>query len=431
MTKAQKTLRELRERQSKERQRMAELGAAESLTDETRAELDTIEGGTPDLERQLRAATVAADVEETEQRDAAKNGEGADLQDTEDRERAELRAKARMGRYVQAAVEMRAVDGVEGELNEAVGIASNRFPLELLAPPEMRAVQTEDRATTAADIQTMPRTWLDRLFAETAAMRLGITMESVPAGSASFPVTSDGASAAQRGKDQAAADTAWTVSVVEMAPKRNAATLKFSIEDTARIPGLESALTRDLRMALTEGIDRAIFTGDSGATPNAGDIVGLQGAAITETTLTQANKIKGPETLAAFTGLVDGIHANMLSDLNVVSAVGAYRLWENTIINTTTATNNQTLAAFLRLAGLSWSARGSIEDATTNNKFGAFIGRRQGIDGAGVAAVWEAGELIRDPYTDAAKGTVHLTMCWLWDFGLPRTANFQRIKFVT
>ncbi len=163
----------------------------------------------------------------------------------------------------------------------------------------------------------MPRRWLDRLFAETAAMRLGVTMESVPVGAASFPVTTAGAAAAQRGKDQAAADTAWTVGVTELKPKRNAATLKFSIEDTARIPGLESALTRDLRMALTEGIDRAIFIGDSGANPNAGDIVGLTTAAnLTETTLTQANKIKGPETLTAFTNLVDGIHAGMLSDLN-------------------------------------------------------------------------------------------------------------------
>ena len=283
----------------------------------------------------------------------------------------------------------------------------------------------------AADTMTAPRTWLDRLFAETAAMRLGITMESVPAGSASFPVTTAGASAAQRGKDQAAADTAWTVGVTELKPKRNAATLKFSIEDTARIPGLESALTRDLRMALTEGVDRAMFIGDSGANPNAGDIVGLQGAAITETTLTQANKIKGPETLAAFTAMIDGIHASTLGDLNIVAAVGSYRLWENTIINVTTATNNQTLAAFLRLAGLSWAARGSIEDATSNGDFAAFVGRRMGIDGAGVAAVWDAGELIRDPYTDAAKGTVHLTLCWLWDFGLPRTSNFQRLKFVT
>ena len=430
MTPAQTKLRELRARQSRERGRVAALAIADELTDETRAELDTIETGTPDLERQLRAATSAVETEETEQRDAAAtdNKEGLD---TEDRERVELRSKARLGRYVLAAMENRAVDGAEGELNAAVGIGANRFPLELLAPPERRVARIEDRETTAVDIQTMPRTWLDRLFAETAAMRLGITMESVPAGSASFPVTTAGASAAQRGKDQAAADTVWTVGVTELSPKRNAATLKFSIEDTARIPGLESALTRDLRAALTEGIDRTVFLGDSGATPNAGDIVGLQGAGITETTLTQSNKVKGPETLAAFLAMIDGIHANTLGDLNVVSAVGAYRLWENTIINVTTATNNQTLAAFLRLAGLSWAARGSIEDATANGDFAAFVGRRMGIDGAGVAAVWDAGELIRDPYTDAAKGTVHLTLCWLWDFGLPRTSNFQRLKFVT
>ena len=425
MTPAQTKLRQLRERQSKERGRVAELAIADALTDETRTELDTIEVGTPDLERQIRAATVVVEAEETEQRDAAATGNKDGL-DTEDRERLELRSKVRMGRYVLAAMENRAADGAEGELNAAVGIGANRFPLELLAPPAQRA---EDRATTDADIQTMPRTWLDRLFAETAAMRLGITMESVPAGSATFPVTTAGASAAQRGKDQSAADTAWTVGVTELTPKRNAATLKFSIEDTARIPGLESALTRDLRMALTEGVDRAIFLGDSGATPNAGDIVGLQTAAIDETTLTQTNKIKGPETLSAFLDLIDGIHANTLGDLNVVSAVGAYRLWETTAINSTSTVT--TLAKFLRDAGLSWAARGSIEDATANGDFAAFVGRRMGIGGAGVAAVWDAGELIRDPYTDAAKGTVHLTMCWLWDFGLPRPSNFQRLKFVT
>ena len=429
MTDAQNRLRELRERQSKERQRMAELGGAESLIDETRAELDAIEKGTPDLERQLRAATIAVETEESEQR-AAGESAGRPEGDAEDRERAALRGKARMGRYVQAAIEMRSVDGAEGELNAAVGIGANRFPLELLAPLAQR---TEDRETTAVDTQVMPRTWLDRLFAETAAMRLGITMESVPAGSASFPVTTAGASAAQRGKNEAAGDTAWTVGVTELKPKRNAATLKFSIEDTARIPGLEGALTRDLRMALTEGIDRAIFIGDSGATPNAGDIIGLNAAAITETTITQTNKVKGPETLAAFVDQLDGIHATMLSDLNVVAAVGAGRLWEKTVLSvgSETASVFKTQAQFLREAGLSWSIRGSIEDTTTNNKFGAFIGRRKGIDGAGVAAVWEAGELIRDPYSDAAKGTVHLTLCWLWDFGLPRTSNFQRLKFVT
>ena len=429
MTTNQKRLRELRERQSKERGRMAELALLETLSDEHRTELDTIEKGTSDLERQLRAATIAAEDEEAEQR-AAGAAARAPEGDAEMRERAELRNKVKLGGYIAAAIEQRSADGAEAEYNAALGISGNRFPLELLAPPEHRAARVEVRATTDVDTMTTPRRWLDRLFAGTAAERVGVTMESVPVGSASYPVTTAGASAAQRQRStDSAADAAWTVGVTEMKPKRNAVRLLFSIEDAARIPGLESALTRDLRMALTEGVDRAIFLGDATATGTDADITGLQTAAITEATVTQANKVLGPGTLAAFTGLVDGIHAMSMADLKVVAAVGAWRLWENTIINSTA--DNMTLAAFLRMAGLSWSARGEIETATSNGDFGAFIGRGMGIDGAGVAAIWEAGELIRDPYSGAAKGEVALTLCYLWDFALPRASSFARIKFVT
>ena len=433
MTAAQKRLRELRNRQSTERGRMAELALVDDLTDETRGELDTIERGTPDLERQLRAATVAVEAEESEQR-AAGDAAAAPGGDAEDRERAELRGKITLGGYLSAAVEMRAANGAEAEYLAAremppIGRSGgSAFPLELLAPPERRAPRVEDRATTNVDTTMMPRTWLDRLFAGTAAERIGITMESVPAGVASFPVTTAGASAAQRQRStDSAADAPWTISVLELKPKRNAVRLLFSIEDAARIPGLESALTRDLRMALTEGVDRAIFLGDATATGNDADIVGLNTAAITEVAITQANKILGPGTLEAFTGMVDGIHANGLGDLRIVSAVGAWRLWEETIINATA--ENQTLAAFLRTAGLSWSARGEIGTATADGDFGAFVGRGMGIDGAGVAGIFEAGELIRDPYSGAAKGEVAITLCYLWDFGLPRLSNWQRIAF--
>ena len=420
MTPAQKKLKDLRERQSRERQKMAEFGLADSLTDEQRSELDTIEAGTPDLERQVRAATVAVEQEEAEQR-AAGDRVRKPEDDAEARELADLRGRIALGRYVAAAVEQRSADGAELEYNQARGIAGNRFPLELLAPP------VEVRATTDTDTQTMPRRWLDRLFAGTAADRLGITMESVPAGVASFPLTTAGASATQRGRSEAAADAAWTIGVTELKPSRNAVRLVFSIEDAARIPGLEAALTRDLRMALTEGVDRAIFLGDTGANENTADVTGLNTASITETEITQANKVLGPGTLSAFTGMVDGIHAMGLGDLRVVSAIGAWRLWEDTVINA--AADNMTLAAFLRGAGLSWSSRGEIETATADGDFAAFVGRARGIEGAGVAAVWEAGELIRDPYSGAAKGEVALTLCYFWNFGLPRPANFQRVKF--
>ena len=423
MTKAQKRLRELRERQSKERGRMAELALADELSDEQRAELDGIEKGTPDLERQLRAAQVAVDTEEAEQRDAgdkARQPEG----DAEDRERAELRAKVKLAGYVSAAVEQRAADGAEAEYNAAIGIAGNRFPLELLAP-------VEERATTDTDTATTPRRWLDRLFAETAATSLGVTMESVPAGAASFPVTTAGASAAQRGRSEAAADAAWTLGITELKPTRNAVRLLFNVEDAARIPGLESALTRDLRMALSEGIDRAIFLGDDGANENSADITGLETATgLTEKTITQAAKVKGTDVLEAFAELVDGKHATGPGQLRTVLAVPANTLWAHTEVKTG-ASVDTTIAEYLRRWGMSWMAREGLSDATTNGKFGGYVGLGRGLAGAGVAAVWEAGELIRDPYSGASKGEVALTLSYLWNFGLPRASNFARIKFVT
>ena len=225
-------------------------------------------------------------------------------------------------------------------------------------------------------------------------------------------------------------DTSWEIGVTELKPKRNAATLKFSIEDTARIPGLESALTSDLRMALVEGIDLAIFLDDSGGTGAASNIVGLQTAPdVVEKTITQTNKLKGPNVLELFAGLIDGKAAMTQAQLKTVMSVGANTLWAHTLANTGNSVDT-TIGEFLTRFGLMWVTRADIEATTAAGEFGAFVGLGRGLEGAGVAALWEAGELIRDPYTDAAKGTVHLTLCWLWDFGLPRPANFARIKFV-
>ena len=428
MTPAQKKLKELRERQSRERQRMAELGLADSLTDETRAELDTIEAGTPDLERQLRAATAAVEAEETAQLERR-----TETPDGEERERRELRGKVALHRYMAAALEARAADGAEAEYNAALGLSGSRFPLELLAPERRVETGLEKRETTDASAATMQGEWLDRLFAETAAMRVGVSMRSVMPGVAAYPVTTAGASAAQRGRGEAAADSAWTVGVTEIKPTRNAARVLFSEEDTMRLPGLEDALRRDLGMAMTEGIDRAIFLGDAGASEDAADITGLTTATgIVEKTLTQAQKVQPGATLAAFTDLIDGIHAGDLPDLRIVASVGCNTLWRSQVLAVAdeTASVFKTLSMFLREQGLSWMTRGEIEAATADGDWGAFIGRGRGIDGAGVAAVWNSGMLIRDPYSGAAKGEVALTLSYFWGLAFPRASNFARLKFV-
>ena len=144
MTPAQKRLRELRERQSKERQRMAELAMVDGLDTETRVELDGLESGTPDLERQLRAAQVAVEVEERGSVIATATGDTAEA----DRDRFELRSRCSVGRYLLGAASRQS--GAEAELQEELGLAPNQIPLEILSRPEQRQAETETRAITPA-----------------------------------------------------------------------------------------------------------------------------------------------------------------------------------------------------------------------------------------------------------------------------------------
>ena len=400
--------------QSKIREQISALLGKDELTDDDRTKLGELTTRMEQLEVEMRAAIVAEPGETIETRDEQGDGETRELR--------QLRGRVRMGNYIAAAMEMRSADGAELEWNQHLGIAGNRFPLELLAPA------MERRATTDTESNVSQRTWLDRLFAGTAASRLGVSMISVEPGVSSHPLTTAGASFAQKERGAAVGDAAWTVGVTEAKPKRGAVRATFSIEDTARLPGLEDALNRDLRMALTDGIDKAIFVGADGGSANTADIAGLTTASITETTLTQANKVKWPETVQAFAAMLDGVHAATLEDLNIVASVGAARLWVGTQAN---ANRNESVAQIMRGNGLSWGSREGIDTDTANGDFGAFIGRGRGIEGAGCACLWAAGELIRDPYSGAAKGEVALTLSYMWDFVIPRTASFQRLKFVT
>ena len=396
---------------------------AGKLSTEQRGELDTKTKRLQETEGELRAAMIVESAED----DKLATLEGDDAEMVEIRT---IRDRSRVGSYVAAAMQGRNVDGAESELNAALKMRPNDFPMRLLAPEPVRNAELETREATAANAQANQQRWLDRLFADTAAMKIGITFDSAGPGRAAYPVTTAGATAAARGKSETAVDAPWTVGVTTLDPKRNSVRALFNKEDDARLPGIEDALIRDLRMAMAEAVDRSIFIGDSGATPNAGDITGLQTTAdIVEKTITQNNKVKGPETLAEFAALIDGKHATTPAELQTVAAVGANTLWMSTVVNS--AADNQTLAQFLMASGINWSVGGGIETNTTNNKFGAFIGRGRGLVGAAVAPVWDAGELIRDPYSGAADGEVALTLCYLWNFGVPRPTNLARIKFVS
>ena len=148
---------------------------------------------------------------------------------------------------------------------------------------------------------------------------------------------------------------------------------------------------------------------------------------MTEKAIPQASKIKGPETLAAFVSLVDGQHAESNGALNVVASEGSHALWYSTVFNSTA--DNETLAGFLQKAGVTWTVKGGIDEATTANKWGAFVGLSRGMAGAAAAPVWSGAELIIDPYSQAKGGKVLMTLNFIWNFQLVRPSNFARIKY--
>ena len=340
----------------------------------------------------------------------------------EAREFTEMRSKVSFGDYVKAAIEMRSADGAALEYNQHLGIAGNAFPLAIMDGVETRAKRDGDAGASQG-------TWLDRIFADTAAQYLGVSFSPVAPGIAAFPITSAGGTPVQRGRTEAVSESTYTIAVTEMKPSRAAVYGKYSIEDEARLPGMSAAIERDMRAAMVERIDRSIFIGDSGANEGTADIVGLRTAGISEKTLTQANKIKADKTLELFVDFVDGQYASSMGDVRIVSSVGSNKLWSSTVFNSTVS--NDTLAQFLRASGVSWTTRGHIDTNTANGDFGAFVGLSRGNAGAARAAVWESATLIRDPYSGKTKGEIELVLNYLWAFAIPRVANFKRLKFVT
>ena len=406
---------------SEKRQRINDLLGKDEKSEAEINELDSLTKSIQAHEIEFRAALTA----ENAALDDAKtlfddDGEKAELR--------QLRGKVSVGNYAKLAIEGRTANGAELEFNQALNCGADAFPLILLAGAE-----PEKRATSDTDTAVKPRPWLDRLLADSMSAHLGITFTSVDPGVASFPITTAGATGAQRGRTEAAAATAWTVGTSELKPTRNAVHLEFSKEDSMRIPMLEESLIRDMRAGLAESIDKAIFVGDDGASGTDADITGLNTATgVTEKTLTQANKVKADKTLEVFNTLIDGIHASGLDDLRVVASEASHQLWTGRVLSVSneTASMFKTLANFLNDNGVSWRVR-QLEALTTAGKFGGFISRQRGLTGAAVAPVWSAGELIRDRFSKAKSGECLLTLSYYWNFGLPRAANFARLKYVS
>ena len=408
MTNVQK----LQLRLSEIRQRLNELSALDSPGDEHRTEMDTLTGEYRAKETQWRAAVVA-EADEPERR--TDDGEGA--------ERRALEGRVELRQYLHAAANGAPLDGAEAELNAALdirGAGGVAVPWEALLPTgdEQRA----DAATTvgATDHGVTQRAILPRVFARTAAAFLGVTMPMVGTGDVNYPVLTSGTTAA--GKDPGAAHDAGaaTFEANQLGPTRLTAKYLFRVEDLRRLAGMESALRADLRSVMGDQMDKTILNGQASAP----DINGFIDAGTIADPTAPTAVVTIASAIKTAADAVEGKHANGLSDVRLLIGPKTY----STLAGLLSSNSEPVALSVLRTetGGLRVSAH--VPDPASNVQQ-ALVYRTGGGGPNAVAPIWQGLELIRDPYTNAAKGEVSITAFALWAFAVVRSAAYQRTAF--
>lgn len=401
MTPAQKRLRELRDRQSRDRQKMAEFAQLDELDDESRSALDAIEKSTPDLERQLRAAMAALSEEER-----ASIEKGAQKPpDAEQREKIELRNKALLGNFILAKIEGRAVTGVEAEYSASCGISGGNFPIAIFESgrPVEERVATNIPATglgaTLAPIQPF-------VFSESIAPRLGIAQPQVGSGAYSEATISTSLSANPQAKDGAQAATAAVITTTTAKPRRIAARLTIRMEDVLEIgvANFESALRMNATQKLADVYDFQCIAGN-GTSPNVNGLINQLTDPADPTAIATFDAF-----VSAFVDQVDGLWAMTGKDVKVVTNPDAWKLSAKTFRDIAAADLGDTAFADYAMMkyGAWWcNSRMPATDATIARG----IVYRMGRPGLRTAshAVW-ASSSITDIYSDSASGLTHFTL---------------------
>ena len=390
---------------------MAELSLLDELTDEQRSELYAIEKGTPDLERQTRAAVVALEDEEKEAETRAANEP-----DAEQRERIELRSKAMLTGYLRAALEGRQVDGAEAELRSAAGVSG--IPLEIWDLPQPTEQRQTDAATTAPGTTGVN---LDRIrpavFANSIAPRLGIEMPRVMSGTYASATISTSLTAGAKAKGADQDSTAAGFTVTSVTPKIISARLSIQIEDVAAVgqANFESILRENLSLVLSDELDKQTINGN-GTAPN-----------LTGIFQRLADPATAPSAVATFddfasahAGGIDGLWANTLKDVMIVVGPSTMALSARTFQTATNYKGEVSAAAYAAMNTGGWWTNKRMPDAATfmtvDDVQQAILYRkgRSMAGGAGamrtaVCAHWNEVS-IDDIYSDSASGTRHFTM---------------------
>ena len=235
------------------REKLNDLNAVAELTDDQKTE-----------ERDLLASQKTVEVEYrsalTDEADTTTTPD-----DAETRERLQLVSRASLGAIFARAVEHRATDGAESELQAALDLAPNQVPVDLLrAPVEHRAITPAPTHVGASE-----QAVLMPIFADGDAAFLGVDQVTVPNGDAVFPVLTNRPTVGGPHSDSTeVAETTGAFTAELVKPERLQAAFTYRRVDVARFSAMGDSLRQALNESLSESLDVQIVSGADGLLAN-------------------------------------------------------------------------------------------------------------------------------------------------------------------
>ena len=370
--------------------RLSELAAEPDLSDETRAELDTLRKEYGDVERRAAALLITEPDRTTI---ATKTAEGTEYR--------QMVARANVGTIFDDLLSHRATSGVEAELQQHLGLAGNQIPLDMLRG------HFEERAVTPAPGQVAQnqQTIIPYVFPQSAAAYLGIAMPSVPVGDAVFSVLTGTLDVHTPAENAAAAETTGSFSANVLTPRRLQASFFYSVEDRARFANMGEALRQNLNDGLADGLDKEILNGTDGL---------FNGTNLSNNAQTTNDTFDSYLNNLVW-GQIDGRYASMSSDLVMVMGAATYKDLGQTYRNTSVDRS-----ALDRIQELTSGVKVSAHvPAPATNRQDVVI--KRGMSESAVAPVWEGVSLIPDEITKAANGQIVITAVMLFSMKVLRT----------
>ncbi|MEC3863307.1 phage major capsid protein [Mesobacterium sp. TK19101] len=402
-------------RQSEIRKELATLAGKEKPTEDEQRSMQDLDREYVTNEMRYSAALIA---EDTERREA-----GEELETRSDKDWSEMMGRFEMRQVALLLDEGRKLDGatdeIVSELRSQGGYRGVPVPWEAL---EMRAGETTSDGTPNP-MRTAPI--IDRLFADSAATRMGGRMINVGVGEVEYPVTTSAVSAGWVGGEGQDAPGPFAYTTLDR-PMKPDNTLGITMKITRKAlkqsgAGLEQAVRRDMNGAISEALDKAVFQGSGAAGEPTGLLAGAAGWGITETSIGAA------ASYAAFrAAAVRFMTANAASGPGAVNLLLRPELFDgmdDDLIAGTAISEWDRLVAKLGKVNMSSNAL-PVPVGDPAESVAVMTTTVGGVPPFFVAS-WGAVDLIRDPYSDAASGGLRLTALTTVDLTVSRSVQTE------